>query len=57
MSRDIAVPPDRRLRRWPEVARQYAQSLGDLLDRGLDVGLIRRRWDLMTTIDAVHPLS
>jgi len=53
----IAVPPDRRLRRWPEVARQYAQSLGDLLDRGLDVGLIRRRWDLMTTIDAVHPLS
>ena len=52
-----AVAADRWLRRWPEVARQYAQSFGELLDRDLDVGLIRRRWDLMTTIDAVHPLS
>ena len=52
-----AVPADRWLRGWPEVARQYAQSFVELLDRDLDVGLIRRRWDLMTTINAVHPLS
>jgi GT2 family glycosyltransferase len=52
-----AVRANRWLRKWPDVARQYAQSFGELLDRDLDVALIRRRWDVMTTIDAVHPLS
>ena len=45
---------DRPLRGWPEVARQYAQSFSELLDRDLDVGLIRRRWDLTTTIEAAQ---
>jgi GT2 family glycosyltransferase len=40
---------------WERVARQYALSFEDLLSRELDLDLIRRRWDLLTTIDAVHP--
>jgi glycosyltransferase involved in cell wall biosynthesis len=43
-------------RTWNDVAVEYARSFTDLLSRPLDVGLIRRRWDLIGTIDAVHPL-
>jgi GT2 family glycosyltransferase len=45
------------LRAWDDVARDYARSLLELLHRDLDMDLIRRRWDLLTTIDSVHPLS
>ena len=44
------------LRKWGDVARRYASSFHDLLGRELDVELIRRRWDLLTIIDSVHPL-
>ena len=43
-------------RTWREVAGEYARSFDDLLARQLDVDLLRRRWDLLMTIDAVHPL-
>jgi GT2 family glycosyltransferase len=43
-------------RGWAEVGRQYARAFEDLLDRAPDVDLLRRRWDLLTTIDAVQPL-
>jgi GT2 family glycosyltransferase len=49
-----AVAPS--IRGWGDVARDYGRSLLELLGRDLDVGLIRRRWELLTTIDAVHPL-
>lgn len=53
----VGSPKEESLRKWPDVARQYAQSFDDLLDRNLDTELIRRRWDLLATIDAVHPLG
>jgi hypothetical protein len=49
--------PDSPFRTWPDVAHQYAESFIDLLGRELDIDLIRRRWELLNTIDAVHPLS
>jgi GT2 family glycosyltransferase len=45
------------LRKWEDVARQYARSFEDLLGRDLNIDLIRRRWDLLTTIDSIHPLT
>ena len=51
-----AVPPGP-VRSWADVAADYARSLRELLGRGIDTDLIRRRWDLLTTIDAVHPLE
>jgi hypothetical protein len=53
----VGAPNDKSLRTWPDVARQYAQSFDDLLDQPLNIELIRRRWDLLTTIDAVHAIS
>ena len=52
-----AAGPKRQLRKWSDVARDYARSFDDLLARDLDIDLIRRRWELLTTIDAVHPLT
>jgi GT2 family glycosyltransferase/glycosyltransferase involved in cell wall biosynthesis len=46
-----------RVRTWQDTADEYAQSFDDLLARDLDIGLLRRRWELMTMIDAVHPLE
>jgi len=53
----VAAPNEGPLRNWGDVARQYARSFDDLLDRELNIDLIRRRWELLTTIDAVHPLA
>src|SRR5205814_1885173 len=47
--------PDQ-LRTWGDVAREYARSFEDLLSQDLNIDLIQRRWELFTTIDAVHPL-
>jgi GT2 family glycosyltransferase len=56
----IAKPPSGQPaiapRTWKDVAAEYARSFDDLLRRELDLDLIRRRWELLTTIDAVHPL-
>jgi GT2 family glycosyltransferase len=49
--------PKRPLRKWSDVAKEYARSFDDLLARDLNVDLIRRRWELLSTIDAVHPLT
>ena len=49
--------PNQSLRSWRDAAREYARSLDDLLARDLNIDLIRRRWELLTTIDAVHPLT
>ena len=43
-------------RGWEDVAREYASVFHQLLARDIDIDLIRRRWSLLTTIDAVHPL-
>jgi glycosyltransferase involved in cell wall biosynthesis len=51
-----AAAPARSPRTWNDVAIDYARSFTDLLSRPLDVGLIKRRWELIGTIDAVHPL-
>jgi glycosyltransferase involved in cell wall biosynthesis len=53
----VAAPNEGPLRNWRDVASQYARSFEDLLGRELDVDLIRRRWELLTIIDAVHPLA
>lgn len=53
----IAAPREDPLRTWRDVATQYARSFDDLLNRELNIDLIRRRWELLTTIDAVHPLA
>jgi GT2 family glycosyltransferase len=52
----VAAPNEGPLRNWGDVARQYARSFDDLLSRELNIDLIRRRWELLTTIDAVHPV-
>jgi GT2 family glycosyltransferase len=51
----VAAPSESPLGNWGDVAGQYARSLIDLLGRDLDIGLIRRRWEILTTIDALHP--
>jgi GT2 family glycosyltransferase len=56
ISRPPTAVPTRPPRTWDEVAIEYARSFTDLLSRPLDVGLIRRRWEIIGTIDAVHPL-
>ena len=53
-SNDDSAPP---VRTWEDVARDYGRALLELLGRDLDVNLIRRRWELLATIDAVHPLA
>ena len=53
----VAAPNGGPLRNWRDVASQYARSFDDLLGREPNIDLIRRRWELTTTIDAVHPLS
>jgi GT2 family glycosyltransferase len=53
----VAAPNEGPLRNWGDVARQYARSFDDLLGGELNIDLIRRRWELLTTIDAVHPLA
>jgi GT2 family glycosyltransferase len=53
----VAPPSKAPFRTWKQVASQYVCSFHDLLSRELDIDLIRRRWDLLTTIDAVHPLT
>ena len=52
-----AGPPNTQLRKWGDVARDYARSFDELLTRDLNIDLIRRRWELLTIIDAVHPLT
>ena len=52
-----AAKPKRQVRKWSDVAREYARSFDDLLARDVDVDLIRRRWELLSMIDAVHPLT
>lgn len=52
-----ACRPNQSLRNWGDAAREYARSLDDLLSRDLNIDLIRRRWELLTTIDGVHPLT
>lgn len=49
--------PNKQLRNWGDVAREYARSFDELLTQDLNIDLIRRRWELLTTIDAVHPLT
>jgi hypothetical protein len=45
------------VRSWGDVADDYARSLVDLLDREPNIDLLRRRWSLLTTIDAAHPVG
>jgi GT2 family glycosyltransferase len=52
-----AAGPKRQLRKWNDVAREYARSFDDLLARDVDIDLVRRRWELLSMIDAVHPLT
>jgi GT2 family glycosyltransferase len=53
----VAPIPEGPPRNWGVVAREYARSFDDLLGGELNIDLIRRRWELLTTIDAVHPLT
>jgi glycosyltransferase involved in cell wall biosynthesis len=52
-----AAQPGRRMRRWSDVASDYERTIDRLLGTPIDVNLLRRRWELLTTLDAVHPLS
>jgi GT2 family glycosyltransferase len=45
------------VRSWEDVAEEYARAFDDLLGQALNVDLIRRRWDMLATIDAVYPLA
>ena len=49
--------PARRMRHWSDVGADYKRTIDELLGRAINVDLLRRRWELLTTIDAVHPLS
>ncbi|HEV3061185.1 MAG TPA: glycosyltransferase [Vicinamibacterales bacterium] len=44
-------------RGWGDVAREYAKIFHELLDREVDVDLLRRRWALLTLVDSVHPID
>ena len=44
-------------RTWHDVARDYAFALTQLLDRPINADLVRRRWDLMQTLEAYQPFG
>jgi hypothetical protein len=50
-------PGSPQLRSWRDAAREYAAAFESLLDAGIDVDLVRRRWKLMQTLDAYHPFA
>lgn len=43
-------PPADGIRTWLDAAREYAEAFRGLLARGIDVPLLRRRWDLLRTM-------
>ena len=45
------------VRSWADVADDYARAITALLDREPDIDLLRRRWDLLRTIEALHPVK
>jgi GT2 family glycosyltransferase len=48
--------PVRRVRHWSDVGADYQRTVDELLRHPINLDLLRRRWELLTTIDAVHPL-
>jgi hypothetical protein len=44
-------------RGWGDVACEYAKIFHELLDREVDVDLLRKRWTLLTLVDSVHPID
>ena len=43
---------------WSDVGADYKRTINKLLGRAINVGISsRQHWELLTTIDAVHPLS
>jgi glycosyltransferase involved in cell wall biosynthesis len=46
-----------RLRSWNDTAREYADAFKGLLDAGINIDLVNRRWKLSETLDAYHPLT
>lgn len=45
------------VRTWDDVAVDYARSFVELLEREPRLDLIQRRWEMLTTLDAVHRLE
>ena len=50
-------PPAQRMRQWNDVGADYARTVNELLGSEINVELLRRRWELLNIIDAVHPLA
>ena len=50
-------PPGQRMRQWNDVGADYARTVTELLGSEINVELLRRRWELLNIIDAVHPLA
>ena len=44
-----------RLRSWKDTAREYADAFEGLLDAGINIDLVNRRWKLIRTLEAYHP--
>jgi len=44
-------------RTWKDVAVDYARSLTEVVERPIDAGLLRRRWRLVSMLDAFRPLQ
>ena len=53
----VAAPRPGRLRQWGDVAIDYKRAFDELLRQDVNIDLVRRRWELLATIDAVHPLG
>ena len=45
------------MRQWNDVGADYARTVTELLGSEINVELLRRRWELLNIIDAVHPLA
>jgi hypothetical protein len=39
-------------RSWRDVAEDYARALTELVENPVNIGLLRRRWDLMKSLEA-----
>jgi glycosyltransferase involved in cell wall biosynthesis len=42
------------LRTWKATAAEYARALEELVERDIDLTRLRRRWELLATIDAIR---
>ena len=52
-----ASPAAQRMRQWNDVGADYKRTVNELLGSEINVDLLRRRWELLNIIDAVHPLA